>query len=136
MVAPDLAPVAGRPSDFGEQLSWGTEKDHFESTVRELLAAPDIDVNVADNQETHHLITQMVNGSHLQGGASSTAGVWQAIQEAKLEGREPVFNHANVTAPVSELLESVAKVQALLIAARAQSGKPIPAAKHTSTRAI
>ncbi|KAI8151948.1 ankyrin [Colletotrichum sp. SAR 10_70] len=115
------------PNDFDEQLSWGTKKDHFESIVRELLAAPTIDVNVSDDQGhtsldyTKWSMEVICQEEHLR-----LREFDEAIQEAKLEGREPVMSHDEVAAPVRGLLESVTKVQALLLAAGALSGKPIP----------
>ncbi|KAI8298811.1 putative ankyrin 2,3/unc44 [Colletotrichum sp. SAR11_59] len=114
------------PNDFDEQLSWGTKKDHFESIVQELLAAPTIDVNVADDQGhtsldyTKWSMEVICQEEHLR-----LREFDEAIQEAKLEGREPVMSRDEVTAPVIELLYSVTRVQALLIASGAQSGKPI-----------
>lgn len=115
------------PSDFDEQLSWGTKKDHFESIVRELLAAPTIDVNAADDQGhksldyTNWSMEVICKEEHFR-----LREFDEAIQEAKLEGREPVMSHDEVAAPVRELLDSVTKVRTLLLAAGAQSGKPIP----------
>ncbi|KAI8268316.1 hypothetical protein K4K58_005454 [Colletotrichum sp. SAR11_239] len=115
------------PSDFDEQLSWGTKKDHFESIVRELLAAPDVNVNIADDKGHTSLdyaawsMEVICKEEHLR-----LREFDKAIQEAKLEGRGPVLNHDQVAAPVRELLDSVNRVHALLIASGAQSGQPIP----------